>query len=138
MALGEKLFEEAGKVTSISIESVHPVEGVKMAVSFTSEIKGARFPSGRNMGSGKVRQYPHGIVDGEYHGVVTTDTGDQFYWWAHEKSRVGQDGKTRGLVTVTGYTHSAKIAWANSTIIVIDAVMDPAAGEFTGTGYEWK
>lgn len=138
MALGEKLFEETGKVTSISVESVHPVEGVKMKVSFMSEIKGAKFPNGRNMGSGKVRQYPHGIVDGEYHGVVTTDAGDQFYWWAHEKSKVGQDGKTRGLVTVTGFTHAEKIAWANNTIIVIDAVMDPEKQEFRGTGYEWK
>jgi hypothetical protein len=138
MALGEKLFEETGKVTSVSVESVHPVEGVKMKVSFMSEIKGAKFPSGRNMGSGKVRQYPHGIVDGEYHGVVTTDAGDQFYWWAHEKSKVGQDGKMRGLVTVTGFTHAEKIAWANHTIIAIESVMDPEKQEFRGTGYEWK
>ena len=40
MALGEKLFEEMGKVTSATIESVHPVEGVKMQVSFASDIKG--------------------------------------------------------------------------------------------------
>ncbi len=138
MALGEKLFEETGKVTSVSVESVHPVEGVKMNVSFTSEIKGAKFPSGRNMGSGKVRQYPHGIVDAQYQGVVTTDAGDQFYWWAHEKSRVGQDGKTRGLVIVTGFTNADRIKWANNTVIAIDAVMDPEKMEFQGTGYEWK
>jgi hypothetical protein len=138
MALGEKLFEEAGKVTSISVESVHPVEGVKMKVSFMSEIKGAKFPNGRNMGSGKVRQYPHGIVDAEYQGVVTTDAGDQFYWWAHEKSKVGEDGKTRGLVTVTGFTNADRIKWANHTIIAIESVMDPEKQEFNGTGYEWK
>ncbi len=96
MALGEKLFEETGKVTSVSVESVHPVEGVKMQVSFVSEIKGAKFPSGKNMGSGRVTQYPHGIVDAEYRGVVTTAENDQYFWWAHEKSRVGQDGKIRG------------------------------------------
>lgn len=138
MALGEKLFEEAGKVTSVSVESVHPVEGVKMQVSFMSEIKGAKFPSGRNMGSGRMTQYPHGIVDAEFRGVVTTAENDQFFWWAHEKSKVGQDGKVRGLVIVTGFTNSQKLAWANNTIIVLDAVFDPAAQEFKGTAYEWK
>lgn len=138
MALGEKLFEETAKITSVSVESVHPVEGVKIKVSFMSEIKGVKFPSGRNMGSGMVRHYPHGIVDGEYHGVATTEAGDQFYWWAHEKGKMGQDGKAKGLVTVTGYTHAQKIAWLNSTIIVIDYVTDPGAQEFKGTAYEWK
>src|SRR5438067_295533 len=40
MALGEKLFEEIRNLTKLDVKSVHPVEGVKMEVSFTSEIKG--------------------------------------------------------------------------------------------------
>jgi hypothetical protein len=40
MALGEKLFEDIGNLTKLDVKSVHPVEGVKMEVSFTSEIKG--------------------------------------------------------------------------------------------------
>jgi hypothetical protein len=123
MALGEKLFEETGKVTSVSVESVHPIEGIKMAVTFMSEIKGAKFPNGRNMGSGKVRQYPHGTSDAEYRGVVTTEAGDQFYWWAHEKGRVEQDGKTKGLVIVTGFTNADRIKWANNIVIAIDSLM---------------
>ena len=139
MALGEKLFEEAGKVTSVSVESVHPVEGVKMHVSFMSEIKGVgKFPSGRNTGSGTMHQYPHGIIDAEYRGVVTTAANEQYFWWAHEKSRVSQDGKVRGLVLVTGFTNSQQLAWANNLIIAIDSMFDPAAQEFKGTGYEWK
>ncbi len=139
MALGEKLFEESGKIANFTVESVHPVEGVKMQVSFMSEIKGAgKFPSGKNIGSGTMRQYPHGIVDAEYHGVVTTAANEQYFWWAHEKSRISEDGKARGLAMATGFTNSQQLAWANNLIIAIDSVFDPAVQEFKGTGYEWK
>jgi len=40
MALGEKLFEESGNITSFKITRVHPIEGTTMEVSFTSEIRG--------------------------------------------------------------------------------------------------
>jgi hypothetical protein len=52
MELGEKLFEDIGNLTKLNVKSVHPVEGVKMEVSFTSEIKAlGKFPSGKNIGS---------------------------------------------------------------------------------------
>ena len=92
MTLGEKLFEENGNVTGFKVTKVHPIEGVTMEVSFTSEIKGVgKFPSGKNLGSGTVTQYPHGIVDGSYQGSLMTtgesDGNDQFVWWAHEKPK---------------------------------------------------
>jgi hypothetical protein len=40
MALGEKLFEENGSVIGFNVTKVHPVEGMTMEVSFTSEVKG--------------------------------------------------------------------------------------------------
>jgi hypothetical protein len=139
MALGEKVFEEKGKVTSIKVQSVHPIEGVKMEVSFASEIKGlGKFPSGKNLGSGTMNQYPHGIVDASYQGVVATAEGEQFFWWAHEKSKVTEGGNVKGLVTVTGFTNSQKLSWMNNMIIVIDAEFDLASQEFRGTGYQWK
>ena len=80
MALGEKLFEESGKVVGFKVTKVHPVEGTTMEVSFTSEIKGfGKFPSGRNIGSGVITQYPHGAVDASYHGtIMTAEEGEQF------------------------------------------------------------
>ena len=87
MTLGEKLFEESGNVTGFKVTKVHPLEGVTMEVSFVSEIKGiGKFPSGKNLGSGTVTQYPHGIVDGSYQGSFMTNEGgsrDHFLWWAH-------------------------------------------------------
>jgi len=62
MALKEKVFEESGKITGFKVTKVHPVEGVTTEVSFTSDIRGiGRFPSGKNLGSGVLTKYPHGI-----------------------------------------------------------------------------
>ena len=139
MAIGEKIFDETGKVTSTSIQSVHPIEGVKMKVNFSSEVKGSgKFPNGRNMGSGIMTQYPHGIVDASYQGVFTTNEGEQYFWWAHEKSKVAEGGKVKGLITVTGFTNSQKLSWLNDLIIVIDSEADPSAQGFKGVAYEWK
>jgi hypothetical protein len=139
MALGEKLFEEIGKTTSLRVARVHPVEGTRMEVTFLSEIKGAgRVPDGQNLGSGVTTHYPHGTVDSNYHGVYTSKEGDQFMWWAHEKSRALEGGKTKGLVIVSGFTHSQKLSWMNNVVIVLDSQYDPAAQEYRGTAYEWK
>ncbi len=144
MALGEKLFEESGNVTGFKVTKVHPIEGVTMEVSFTSEIRGiGRFPSGKNLGSGIVTQYPHGIVDGSYHGSVMTtaeggSSGEQFVWWAHEKTKMVEGGKFKGLTIMTGFTNSQKLSWMNTLIIALDLETDPESQRFKATAYEWK
>ena len=139
MALGEKLFEETGKITGLRVTRVHPVEGTTMEVSFMSEIKGiGKFPSGRNLGSGTMTQYPHGVVDASYQGTATMQEGDQFFWWAHEKSKVAQGGKFKGLVMVSGFTNSQKLSWMNSLIMALESEFDPQAQQFRVTAYEWK
>ena len=140
MALGEKLFEESGNVTGFKVTKVHPIEGVTMDVSFASEIRGiGRFPSGKNLGSGIMTQYPHGIVDGSYQGsLMTTEGGDQFIWWSHEKSKVIEGGKVKGLNIVTGFTNSQKLSWMNNLIMALETEYDPASQKFKITAYEWK
>jgi hypothetical protein len=144
MALGEKLFDESGNVTGFKVTKVHPIEGVTMEVSFTSEIRGiGRFPSGKNLGSGIVTQYPHGIVDGSYHGSVMTtaeggSSGEQFVWWAHEKTKMVEGGKFKGLTIMTGFTNSQKLSWMNTLIIALDLETDPESQRFKATAYEWK
>jgi hypothetical protein len=142
MALGEKLFEESGNVTGFKVTKVHPIEGVTMEVSFTSEIRGiGRFPSGKNLGSGTVTQYPHGIVDGSYQGsFMTTEggSGDHFVWWAHEKTKVVEGGKFKGLTMMTGFTNSQNLSWINNLIIALDLETDPESQKFKATAYEWK
>ena len=134
MTLGEKLFEESGNTTGFHITKVHPVEGVTMEVSFTSDIRGiGRFPSGKNLGSGTMTQYPHGIVDASFQGVVTTaNNGEQFFWWAHEKSKVIEGGKVKGLIIITGFTNSQKLTWMNNLIIALDSEYDPDLSNVQG------
>ena len=137
--MGEKLFEEKGKLTSANVRSVHPVEGTKMEVSFMSEIQGlGRCPSGKNVGSATIHQYPHGVVDASHQGVFTTAGGDQYMWWAHQKGKVVEGGKIKALIMVTGYSNSPKLSWMNNLIMVLDAEFNPATQEFTSTAYEWK
>jgi hypothetical protein len=139
MALGEKLFEESGNVTGFKVTKVHPTEGVTMEVSFTSEITGSgRFPSGKNLGSGTMTQYPHGIVDGSYRGSFITTEGEQFVWWAHEKTKVVEGGKFKGLTMMTGFTNSQKLTWMNNLIIALDLETDPESQKFKATAYEWN
>jgi hypothetical protein len=140
MALGEKLFEESGNITGFKVTKVHPTEGVTNEASFTSEIRGiGRFPSGKNLGSGTMTQYPHGIVDASWQGSVTTaEGGDQFIWWAHEKSKVVEGGRVKGLIMVTGFTNSQKLSWMNNLIIALESETDPESQKFKTTAYEWK
>jgi hypothetical protein len=140
MALGEKLFEESGNVTGFKVTKVHPIEGVTMEVSFTSEIRGiGRFPSGKNLGSGTITHYPHGIVDQSNQGsIMTAEGGDQFLWWAHGKGKVVEGGKVRGLIIVTGFTNSQKLSWMNNLIMALESEFDPASQKFMITAYEWK
>ena len=141
MALGDKLFEESGNITGFKVTKVHPIEGATMEVSFTSEIRGmGRFPSGKNLGSGTMTQYPHGIVDASWQGSVmtTSEGGDQFMWWAHEKSKVDEDEKIKGLTMVTGFTNLQKLAWMNNLIMALESETDLKSQKFKITGYEWK
>jgi hypothetical protein len=139
MALGEKLFEENGNATGFKITKVHPIEGITMEVSFTSEISGiGRFPSGKNLGSGIMTQYPHGIVDQSNQGSMMTTEGVQFTWWAHGKGKVVEGGKVRGLIIVTGFTNSQELAWMNNLILALESEFEPESKKFKITGYEWK
>ncbi len=140
MALGEKLFEESGNVMGFKITKVRPVEGTTMEASFTSEIKGfGKFPSGRNIGSGTMTQYPHGVVDASYQGTVMTaeEGGEQFIWWAHEKSKLADGGKIKGLIILSGFTNSQKLSWMNGLLVAGETEFDPAAQQFRVMGYEW-
>ena len=140
MALGEKLFEENGNITGFKITRVHPVQGVTTEISFTSQIRGeGRFPSGENLGSGIMTKYSHGIIDASWHGsFMTAQNGDQFMWWAHEKSKVVEGGNLKGLNIMTGFTNSQKLSWMNNLIIALEVSGSVFSQKFKATGYEWK
>lgn len=85
MGLGEKLFEEASKITAFKVIKVHPFEGTT-EVTFRSDIRGiGKFPNGKNVASGTMTKYPHGIIDAAWQGTLTTEHGEEFMWWAMKK-----------------------------------------------------
>src|SRR5215218_3963353 len=131
MALGEKLFEESGNVTGFNVTRVHLIEGVTTQVSCTSEIRGiGRSPSGKNLGSGTMTHHPHRIVDQSNQGSLMTTEGDQFMWWAHGKGKVVEGGKVKGLIIVTGFANSKKLAWMNNLIMALESEFDPESKKF--------
>ena len=67
-----------------------------------------------------------------------TAEGDQFIWWSHEKSKVVEDGKVKGLNIVTGFTNSQKLVWMNNLIMALETEYDTAFQKFKITAYEWK
>ena len=84
-------------------------------------------------------KYPHGIIDGSYQGSLTiTKSGYQFRWWAHEKSKVTDDGKIRGLTFITGFANSQIFSWTNNLIIAVEVEGSIFSQEFKATGYEWS
>ena len=100
-----------------------------------------RFLSVKNIGSGTMTQYPHGIVDASWQGSIMPSeggSGDQFMWWAHEKGKVVEGGKVKGLTMVTGFSNSQKLSWMNNLIIALESETDLESQKFKATGYEWK
>ncbi len=139
MALGEKLFEESGNIVAVKVTKVHPMEGMTTEITFTSEIKGeGKFPNGKNLGSGMMTRYPHGVINAAFQGVFTTENGDQFMWWAHEKSKIVGGDKIKGLTIVTGFTNSEKLTWMNNLILALEVEGSTLSNEYKAVAYEWK
>jgi hypothetical protein len=84
-------------------------------------------------------KYPHGIIDGTWHGSLTTaEGGNQFMWWAHEKSKVVEGGNIKGLNIMTGFTNSQELSWMNNIILALEVDGSVFSQKFKATGYEWK
>lgn len=81
-------------------------------------------------------KYPHGIIDGSWQGILTSELDEQFMWWTHEKSKVLEGGE-RSLNVATAFTNSQKLSWMNNLIIVIELSGSVFSDEFSATAYEW-
>src|SRR5690606_20958946 len=64
--------------------------------------------------------------------------GDTFMWWAHEKAKTIEGGRTRVSVMLSGYTNSQKYSWLNNLVLVLESDFDPTTLQIKSTGYEWK
>jgi len=137
LVLGEKLWEEKGKVIGMSIKSIGP-EGVHMEETFTSASKGfGPVPSGTNMGTMDFVEAPGGGFSGTALGIFTSQDGDTVTWKSYLFGKL-EAGKYRSLLIIKFWTASQKLAWMNGFIAAAEGITDPKTMELSDTGYEWK
>ena len=135
MPMGEKWFEEKGKMTMTYIESID-MNGIVMKQSFESDLKGmGKFPSGKNMGSGTIMVKPSGKAHGKWQGILMTADGEMVTW--HGKGQSARNGpNVKGVMLISFMTMSEKLKWMNMATVVMDITGDMT--QFTGVGSEWK
>jgi hypothetical protein len=137
LVLGEKIWEEKGKMMGMSIKSIGP-EGVHMEETFASEVKGlGRAPSGRNIGTINVIETPGGFSSGTGQGYLVTQEGDSVVWKCYLLGK-SEAGKTKSLNIIQFMTNSQRLSWMNGFIAVAESIADEKTMEFSDTGYEWK
>lgn len=61
---------------------------------------------------------------------MADEDGSQFIWWAHEKSKMVEGGKFKGIIIVTGFANSQKLSWMNNLIMALESEYDPASQKF--------
>ena len=134
--LGEKVAEEKGKFTGMSIKSIGP-EGIVIEVNGVSEIKGfGRFPNGRNMGTMTALQGPKTSTSNGQ-GMIVTEDGETLPWHAIGVSKnVG--GKHKGVTLVTFSAPSQKYSWLNDSVLLLDMETSADLSQYSDTAYEWK
>lgn len=133
MAIGEKLFEEKGKVAMVSVESADAI-GVILKRSSKSEVIGSgRFPSGTNMGYGTLSVHHDGKSRGEWLGMIVTEDNETIVWKGSGDTRKNGQG-WKGILVMTFMTNSEKYDWMNSVIAVSD--LEGSTTGFRGVAYE--
>ncbi len=136
MPLGEKLFEENGKTTGMSVKSV-TADGVTLEGNFMSQIQGfGRFPSGTNMGTATIVQGPNTARE-TGQGVFTTKNGTPVLWHLVAIAKPGE-GKSKSVNLVTFQAASQELAWLNDLLVLIEGTTAPDMSTFSDVGYEWE
>ena len=136
MALGEKVAEEKGKITGMSVKSIGP-EGMVIELNIASEIKGfGRTPNGRNIGTLTLIQGPK-LSPSTGQGMVVTEDGETLPWRINGVGKI-VGGKRKAISLVTFSTSSQKYAWVNDGIFVLDSEFSADLSQFSDTSYEWK
>ena len=140
--MGEKVFEQTGKITDSRITKVRPIDGIVTEGSFVTDVKGfGKFPNAKNMGSSITTQYSNRMFDASMQGIaMTTEGRDQIFWWSCQKTRIvegGNKGKRKGVAMVSFFSNSRKLSWINRLIVIDDVEMDLATQQMKIIGYEW-
>ncbi len=136
MPLGEKLFEESGKLSGMSVKSV-TADGVTLEVDIVSRIQGiGRFPSGTNMGTATFIQGPNTARE-TGQGVFTTKDGKSVPWHIVAIAK-RVEGGSKSVNLATFHATTPELAWLNELLVLIEGTTAPDLSTFSDVGYEWK
>jgi hypothetical protein len=136
LALGEKIAEEKGKLTGMSVKSIGP-EGVTIEANFVGESQGfGRFPSGRGMATATILQGPK-TSRSTGQGVFVTKDGESI---PSHMSAIGKGvgDRRKSVCIITFRTLSQKYAWMNEDLFLADMSFSSDLSEYSSTLYEWK
>jgi hypothetical protein len=138
MAIGEKLFEDSGKTTGVTIKP--GPDGITLEFNFAGELGGLgrmQGAKGKFFGTGVLVQRPTGPMNGSYTVLMTTQDGESILL-AGQSLSATIGGRLRDASLVRFSTSSQKYAWLNNVICLREAESSADFQSFSGTLYEWK
>jgi hypothetical protein len=133
IAIDQKLFEEIDIPKESKIVSKEDVNGVVERDSkWIGEITGFNsFPNGKITGTGRSLIHSNGISISDWHGIFTTETGQEIIFNGQDTNKNG-----RYIVLRTYFTNNAEINWLNGLVCILDGYFDFKNNSFICDGYK--
>ena len=128
-----KLFEEVDKPEDSKITSEDKEKGtVERESSWTGQITGTNsFPSGTAKGQGDSKIFKNGISISNWHGIFTTEEGQEIIFIGKDVSKNG-----KFYVLRTFFTGVEGLAWINGLVCILDGKHDLQNNSFVCNGYK--
>jgi hypothetical protein len=137
MPLGEKLWEDHGRVTSRAVKRVS-AEEVVMEISTAGDFKGfgrAAGIDGKFVATGTVESDAK-VRRTLFHEVFTTSEGENILIRGYQLGKT-EGKRAKSVSTLTFATKSDKLSWVNDLMLVRKSDLEVTQDDFVGEIYEW-
>ena len=137
MSLGEKLWEDHGRVTARSVKSAKH-DDIVMEISTAGEFKGfgrAKGIDGKFVATGNVERDGN-LRRTTFHEVFTTSNGETILIHGYQLGKI-EEGRAKSVAALSFSTKSAKLAWVNDLMLIRETDNDANSEEFVGRLYQW-
>ena len=139
MPIGEKLYEESGSCTGVSLKTLHGESAAVMDFTFRSKVKGLgrlKGKSGTNHATVEILAGARGKVDGVGKGILVFGKDETVTW-----HRVGintvKGGRPVYAAVLRFATTSPELNWLNDIIGVVEGEIDEELNIIKRAAYEW-
>lgn len=140
MPIGEKLYEERGRGSGMSLKDTHGCDAAIMDFTFTSEIQGfgrLKGVSGKGRATVEILAGTSGVANGVGRGFITLGKHEVVVWRRVGVNTIKTDQPVYVAIMVFE-THSEKFRWMNNLICVVEGEIDADLDQIKRTVYEWK